>query len=101
MVLAYLVIDPLGAVGKRSFEDLRGKDPDSAVVRELSNDLHVNPQIPLTFLMAAADEDAVSSECALNSHSALLKARVLAELHMYESGGHGFGLGSTNPRVSS
>ena len=101
MILAYPVIDPLGGASKGSFENLLGKDADPALVRELSNDLHVNAQTPPTFLMAAGDDDAVSPECALNFYSALLKSRVPAELHIYESGGHGFGLGSTNPRVSS
>jgi acetyl esterase/lipase len=101
LILAYPVIDPLGSAAKESFENLLGKDADPALVRELSNDLHVNAQTPPTFLMAAGDDDAVSPECAVNFYSALLKAGVPAELHMYESGGHGFGLGSTNPRVSS
>lgn len=101
MILAYPVIDPLGGASKGSFENLLGKDADPALVRELSNDLHVNAQTPPTFLMAASDDTAVSPECSLNFYSALLKAGVPAELHMYESGGHGFGLGSWNPRVSS
>lgn len=101
MILAYPVIDPLGDASKGSFENLLGKDADPALVRELSNDLHVNAQTPPTFLMAAGDDKAVSPECSLNFYSALLKAGVPAELHIYESGGHGFGLGSLNPRVSS
>lgn len=101
MILAYPVIDPLGDASKGSFENLLGKDVDPALVRELSNDLHVNAQTPPTFLMAAGDDAAVSPECSLNFYSALLKAGVPAELHIYESGGHGFGLGSLNPRVSS
>ncbi len=101
MILAYPVIDPLGDAGKGSFENLLGKDADPALVRELSNDLHVSAQTPPTFLMSASDDTAVSPECALNFYSALLKAGVPAELHLYESGGHGFGLGSLNPRVSS
>jgi acetyl esterase/lipase len=101
MILAYPVIDPLGGAAMGSFENLLGKDADPALVRELSNDLHVNVQTPPAFLMAAGDDQAVSPECALNFYLALLKSGVPAELHMYESGGHGFGLGSTNPRVSS
>ncbi len=101
MILAYPVIDPLGDASKGSFENLLGKDADPALVRELSNDLYVNAQTPPTFLMAASDDTAVSPECSLNFYSALLKAGVPAELHIYESGGHGFGLGSLNPRVSS
>ena len=101
MILAYPVIDPLGPAGKGTFENLLGKDADPALIRELSNDLHVNAQTPPTFLMAASDDDAVSPQCAVNFYLALLKSGVPAELHMYETGGHGFGLGSTNPRVSS
>lgn len=101
MILAYPVIDPLGPAGKETFENLLGKDANPVLVRELSNDLHVNAETPPAFIMAASDDDAVSPECAVNFYLALLKSGVPAELHMYESGGHGFGLGSTNPRVSS
>jgi acetyl esterase/lipase len=101
MILAYPVIDPLGSAGKSSFENLLGKDADPTLVRELSNDLHVNAKTPPTFLVASGDDPIVSPECALNFYSALLKAGVPAELHMYQSGGHGYGLGLADPRVSS
>lgn len=101
MILAYPVIDPLGDAAKQSFENLLGKEPDPALVRELSNDLHVNAQTPPTFLVAADDDQAVSPQCSVNFYSALLRAGVPAELHIYLSGGHGFGLAATNPALSS
>jgi len=60
MILAYPVIDPLGGAAMGSFENFLGKDADPALVRELSNDLHVNAQTPPPFLMAAGDDQAVS-----------------------------------------
>lgn len=101
LILAYPVIDPLASAAKESFDNLLGKDASPALVRELSTDLHVDAQTPPTFLIAAGDDQAVSPESALNFYTALLKAGVPAELHIYESGGHGFGLGFGNPHVSS
>ncbi len=101
VILAYPVTNLLASAAKESFDNLLGKDADPALVRELSNDLHVNAQTPPTFLMAAGDDRAVSPEPALNFNTALLKAGVSAELHIYESGGHGFGLGLGNSHVAS
>jgi hypothetical protein len=42
--------------------------------------------------MHAADDAAVQVQNALVLYEALLQARVPAALHIFESGGHGFGL---------
>ena len=101
MILAYPVIDPLGRAAKSSFDNLLGPNADPALVRELSNDLQVTPQTPPTFLVAATDDDIVSVQNSVNFYSALLKAGVPAEMHIYQTGGHGFGLAPTNPKLSS
>jgi acetyl esterase/lipase len=101
MVLAYPVIGPLGSAAKGSFVNLLGPDADPALVRELTNDLHVNAQTPPTFLIAAQDDNIVDVQNSVNFYTALTKAGVPAEMHLYQSGGHGFGLAPLNPTLSS
>jgi endo-1,4-beta-xylanase len=51
----------------------------------------VNKQTPPTFLLVA-DDDRISAERTSATYSALKKAGVSAELHIYARGGHGFGM---------
>ena len=52
----------------------------------------VNKATPPTFLVHAADDESVPVEYSVNFYSALKKAGVPAELHIYEQGKHGFAL---------
>ena len=55
--------------------------------------LQVNASTPRTFLVAADDDPAVNpAENAGRFFAALRAAKVPAELHIYSSGGHGFGI---------
>jgi acetyl esterase/lipase len=95
MVLAYPVIsmkDPI--THKGSLHSLLGPAPDPKQVELYSNELHVTPQTPPTFLVQARD-DRISVENSLRFYAALQKAGVPSELHIFEKGGHGFGLGVT------
>jgi acetyl esterase/lipase len=58
---------------------------------ELAPDIHVSKETPPTFFAHAGD-DGVRPENSVVMYLALKKARVPAELHIYASGGHGFGL---------
>lgn len=58
---------------------------------ELKPELAVTKEAPPTFLAQASD-DPVSPENSVAYYRALKKAGVPAELHLYQSGGHGFGL---------
>lgn len=55
---------------------------------------------PPTFL-AMAEDDPVHVENALFYYLALKQANVPAEMHLYPSGGHGFGLRRTEQRITS
>jgi acetyl esterase/lipase len=61
----------------------------------LSAELPVSAETPPMFLAHAAD-DPVPVEGSLQLSLALKRARVPVELHVYASGGHGFGLRRTN-----
>jgi acetyl esterase/lipase len=67
---------------------------------QLQNDLKVEADLPPFFISHAFD-DPVRPENALAFYSALKKAGVASELHLYDSGGHGYGLrAGKNPAAS-
>lgn len=72
--------------------NLLGPDPSPENVAAWSLEARVRPDMPPVFLMHAADDEAVPVENALMLHRALRAARVPVSLHVFEEGGHGFGL---------
>lgn len=58
---------------------------------ELAPEIRVSDRTPPTFL-AHANDDPVSPENSAAFYLALRKAKVPAELHIYGTGGHGFGM---------
>jgi len=56
---------------------------------------------PPTFLVHANDDKGVPPENGIYFYLALRKAKVPAEMHIYESGGHGFGLGKKDSPTAS
>ena len=97
MLLIYPVIsfaDCIGHMGSR--DNLIGKNPSAQKIIEYSNELQVNTDTPPTFLVHASDDDAVKPQNSIVFYQALLKNHVAAEMHLYETGGHGFGLNLKN-----
>jgi len=93
LMLVYPVasfLNPLAHAISR--QQLLGDSPSEAALREYSVDLAVTPNTPPTFLVHAADDKAVKVESTLRFFDALRANSVLAELHIYPRGGHGFGL---------
>jgi acetyl esterase/lipase len=58
---------------------------------DLADEIQVSAQTPPTFL-AHAGNDPVTVESSVRYHLALKRANVPSELHVYSSGGHGFGM---------
>jgi acetyl esterase/lipase len=56
-------------------------------------DLYVTKETPPTFMYHTFTDDTVPVEQALSFYSALVKARVPSEMHVFANGGHGTGLG--------
>jgi len=93
LVLGYPVIsftDSIAHLGSR--ENLLGKSPSPEKILEYSNEFQVTPQTPPTFLVHASDDKAVVPLNSIVFYQNLLKHNVPAELHIYERGGHGFGI---------
>ena len=92
-VLLYPVIsfaDSICHMGSK--ENLIGKKPSDEMIKNYSNELQVRPDSPPAFLALAADDDVVNPLNSIYYYQALLKNKVQAEIHIYEKGGHGFGL---------
>lgn len=92
MMLIYPVISfgPKGHVGSR--ENLVGKNPSQATIDLYSNDKQVTANTPPTFLIHAEDDTVVPVENSLMMYEALLNAKVKTEMHLFQAGGHGFGM---------
>jgi acetyl esterase/lipase len=91
--LLYPVIDmsrPFAHPGSR--EALLGDAPTPAVEAAYSLHRHVGAATPPTFLVHAWDDPAVPTENSLNYLAALRTAKISAEAHLFEEGGHGFGI---------
>jgi acetyl esterase/lipase len=92
-ILAYAVISfqaPLAHAG--SVVSLLGNRPGPSLLLDLSNERHVTPRTPPTFLFATGEDDAVPPENSLVYFEALRKAGVQAEIHIFGKGPHGVGL---------
>jgi acetyl esterase/lipase len=93
MILIYPVISFNDSIGhKGSAEQLIGKTPTPEKIKEYSNELQVTSQTPPTFLVHASDDDGVNPQNSIVFYQALVKHKIPAELHIYQSGGHGFGM---------
>jgi acetyl esterase/lipase len=66
---------------------------------QLRKDLSVTPKSPPAFLVHALD-DPVVMESSLQLFSAYRQAKVPAELHIFDRGGHGYGLRPTEAPVT-
>jgi acetyl esterase/lipase len=84
-----------------SRENLLGPHPDPAVVEDLSNERRVTGQTPPCFLIHTNEDQPVPAENSVLFYLALRKAGVPAELHVFERGRHGLGLGGDDPAFSS
>lgn len=102
MVLAYPVISFTAEYSHRgSARNLLGEKPDPALLENLSNEKQVTAQTPPTFLFHTDADSGVPAENSVAFYLALRKAKVPAELHIYEKGPHGVGLAPTDPVLST
>lgn len=91
-LLLYPVIT-FGELAHRGSQvNLIGKDAPQNLIDLYSNEKQVTPESPPTFIVHAEDDKTVPVENSLMFYEALLKNKVKAEMHLYQAGGHGFGL---------
>ena len=92
-VLIYPVISLRESVGHTgSSNRLLGKQPSEEMLHLFSCDEQVNAATPPTLILLAADDKTVQPANSKMYYDALIKNKVPAELHLFQNGGHGFGL---------
>jgi dipeptidyl aminopeptidase/acylaminoacyl peptidase len=77
-----------------SRDNLLGANPPPQMIDELSNERHVTKETPPCFIFHTAEDATVPVQNSLEFAGALRRAGVLFELHIYQHGQHGLGLGS-------
>lgn len=91
-ILVYPVITFGEYTHQGSLNNLLGANPSDAQKEYFSNEKHVTPNTPPTFLVHANNDDAVPVQNSTRFDEALVKNKVKGEMHIYQGGGHGFGL---------
>jgi acetyl esterase/lipase len=100
LVLAYPVISfTTPYTHKGSLKNLLGDNPDPELVKSLSSELQVTAQTPPTFLFTTSGDTGVPAENSILFYMALHKAGVPTEMHIFEKGPHGVGLGGMDPAL--
>jgi dipeptidyl aminopeptidase/acylaminoacyl peptidase len=101
LILSYPVItfeEPY--LHRGSLKYLLGDTPDPKLVDELSAETQVTKETPPTFLFATTDDKTVPVINSVMFYSALVKAGVPVEMHLFQHGAHGAGLAPDNPELS-
>jgi len=94
-ILCYPVISMLDQpTHQGSRRNLLGPDPSESLKQEVSNELQVTSNTPPCFIWHTWEDAGVPVENSLYFASALRKAKVPFDLHIYEKGPHGLGLGT-------
>ncbi len=102
LILCYPVISFTSPYTHRgSRKNLLGEHPDAKMVEKFSSELQVTPETPPTFLWHTDADTGVPSENSVLFYLALRKAKVAAEMHIYEKGRHGLGLAPEVPALVS
>ncbi len=97
MLLVYPVIsfdEEVGHMGSR--KNLIGETNNWKLAKKYSNEQHVNKNTPPSFLVLADDDKAVIPKNSIDFYLALKTNNVPAELHIFQKGGHGFGMKKKN-----
>ena len=95
LMLGYPVVSlgtEYGHAGSR--KNLLGENPPEDLLKNLTNETQVTKETPPTFLVHTNADSGVVPENSLLFALACRKAGVPVELHLYERGQHGLGLGS-------
>jgi acetyl esterase/lipase len=101
LILAYAVISTDPAIAHAgSVRSLLGDNPDPKLLQELSAELQVTDKTPPTFLFSTNADTTVPAENTVRFYLALRKAKVPAEMHIFENGPHGVGLALGDPALA-
>lgn len=74
-----------------SFDNLFGQNPSQELIDKFSNEKQVTAKTPPAIMILSADDNTVDPRNSIEYYYALRKAKVSATLHIYPTGGHGYG----------
>lgn len=77
-----------------SRKNLLGTAPSQELIDKYSNEKQIDTATPPTYMVHAIDDKTVPVENSLQYFLALKNNKVPCEIHFYEKGSHGFGLGN-------
>jgi acetyl esterase/lipase len=100
-MLIYAVItmtDPYTHKGSR--KNLLGEDPSPELIDLMSSEKQVTDETPPCFLVHTSTDKAVPLQNSLMFVDAMEKHHVPVELHVFDHGPHGIGLGGADPELS-
>lgn len=101
-LLIYPVIALAGPYAHNYSKDmLLGKNPDNNLVDSLSTHNRVNDHTPPTFIIFSNDDEVVPPENGILFYQALRRHNVRSSLHIYDHGGHGYGMGVKDPVLNT
>ena len=80
---------------KGSRRNLLGANPSEELVWLYSNEKQVTKETPRAFIVFSDDDKSVPSVNGVNYYLAMRKLNIPATLHIYPSGGHGWGIRDT------
>ena len=93
-ILGYPVISLVAPwTHQGSKKNLLGDNPDPELAKSLSGENAVTAQTPPTFIFHTNGDTGVPAENSIQYFLALRKAGVVAEMHIFQRGPHGVGLG--------
>jgi acetyl esterase/lipase len=73
-------------------QNLIGDKPSEYTIRYFSNELRITRNTPPAFLVHSADDKVVPVKNSIVYFEALVRNNIPAEMHIFEKGGHGYGL---------
>lgn len=73
-------------------QNLIGDKPSEYTVRYFSNELRITRNTPPAFLVHSADDKVVPVRNSIVYFEGLIRNNIRAEMHIFEKGGHGYGL---------
>ena len=92
-ILFYPVVSmEQGITHQGSRDNLLGQKPKRKLVNEYCNEQHIKKHTPRAFIALAGDDRSVPPMNSLNYYEELLVNKVPATMHIYPTGGHGFGI---------
>ena len=98
----YPVVTMGAGAHQGSRDRLIGLDPSPEMVDAYSCEKHVPADAPPTFLALAADDTTVPPMPNAGAYFAALQAaKIPSEMHMFEAGGHGFGIARTAGKATA